>query len=367
MSQIRQIHSLTPLRGVAALVVTIYHLGFYLPELRSHATYALFYSGYLGVDFFFLLSGFILTHVYGANFVKAVSWQEYRRFIWARLARIYPLHLFVLLLLLVIVSLSKWLTGSVFFLPFFTSNELRFSVESFWSNLFLINNLQVHNYLSWNQQAWSISTEWAAYLLFPFFIPYLVRLPILQLAIASLGFVILWLLEPHFGHLPFALNYGLIRCLSEFLIGIVLYTVYQRAYGRFLLGSDFVMLSLILLLAVVFHQPEVMKFWAVPLFALLILAAAWNTGFFDRLLNTRVFLWLGNISYSIYMLHFLCLEGIYWLWHYYLKYFFGEWFGTSMAYSMILTIMLVTVLMVSWLTYMMVELPARQFLKKWFR
>src|SRR5947199_2767956 len=76
-SQRTEFSALTSLRGVAALTVLIFHV---IPDFR----------GYLAVDLFFLLSGFVLTHVYREI---ELSRQSYFNFLKSRLARIYPVHL----------------------------------------------------------------------------------------------------------------------------------------------------------------------------------------------------------------------------------------------------------------------------------
>jgi peptidoglycan/LPS O-acetylase OafA/YrhL len=89
-----EIRPLTGIRGLAAGLVVLFH--FYpwwvqlLPSLRPCA--ALASRGWLGVDLFFMLSGFILSYVYSAGNTQ-LGFTEYRRFLWFRLARIYPNHL----------------------------------------------------------------------------------------------------------------------------------------------------------------------------------------------------------------------------------------------------------------------------------
>jgi peptidoglycan/LPS O-acetylase OafA/YrhL len=132
MSQRTEISALTSLRGVAALTVLIFHV---VPDFR----------GYLAVDLFFLLSGFVLTHVYrGFELTR----QSYFNFLKARLARIYPVHLMILVVLLPMLNTR----------PDFSSGGLL-------SSLFLMQS-PWHS-ISWNYASWSISAEWHCYLLFP--------------------------------------------------------------------------------------------------------------------------------------------------------------------------------------------------------
>ena len=95
-----QLQSLTPLRGIAALWVVLYHYAvIYFPSLHPQTYTQLLGKGYLAVDLFFILSGFVLAHVYREAFTQEVS-GNYLKFLFARIARLYPLHLFVLALVL---------------------------------------------------------------------------------------------------------------------------------------------------------------------------------------------------------------------------------------------------------------------------
>jgi peptidoglycan/LPS O-acetylase OafA/YrhL len=111
--------------------------------------------GYLGVDGFFLLSGMILALVY-PELVPAEAW----RFWGKRLARVYPVHLAVLLLLgaVAVIGFSLGVTPR---------DPGRFTGTAFVENLLLIQGWGVAGQLAWNYPSWSVSTEWAGYLLFP--------------------------------------------------------------------------------------------------------------------------------------------------------------------------------------------------------
>jgi peptidoglycan/LPS O-acetylase OafA/YrhL len=90
--------SLTPLRGIAALWVVVFHYCWHLPALHVDRYTGAVYKGYLAVDLFFMLSGFVISHVYRRVFARQLTGQGYLDFLKARVARIYPLHLTVLLL-----------------------------------------------------------------------------------------------------------------------------------------------------------------------------------------------------------------------------------------------------------------------------
>jgi acyltransferase len=118
------IPALTGLRGVAAVWVMLYHMftGRDIPVVEF---------GYVGVDIFFVLSGFVLAHVYLRD-PGLTTGEGYLRFLGVRLARVYPLHVLTLVcLLLITIALPGFTT------PFKFSEE-RFGLLTFIANLFLV-------------------------------------------------------------------------------------------------------------------------------------------------------------------------------------------------------------------------------------
>src|SRR3546814_17317566 len=90
-------HALTSLRGIAALLVVVYHFsGGFLPNLDPGRYSDFVPKGYLWVDLFFVLSGFIITHAYGDAFAERARRGSIPAFLFAGMARIYPVHLFFL-------------------------------------------------------------------------------------------------------------------------------------------------------------------------------------------------------------------------------------------------------------------------------
>ena len=109
----RQLPSLTPLRGVAALWVVLYHYcgtAQFFPNLDITPHSYLISKGYLAVDMFFVLSGFVMAHVYRRAFSEGVG-EHYRGFLMARIARLYPLHVFILSLFVVTAAASQFMIG----------------------------------------------------------------------------------------------------------------------------------------------------------------------------------------------------------------------------------------------------------------
>jgi peptidoglycan/LPS O-acetylase OafA/YrhL len=303
-----QLASLTPLRGIAALWVVIFHFCWYLPAVHPERYTGAVYKGYLAVDLFFVLSGFVITHVYKEGFARRVTGRGYRDFLKARVARIYPLHITVLLLFVATATAERAasyaLEGSFEPIPLLGER----SVGGFFANLVMLQGLWARE-LSWNDPAWSISLEFLAYLLFPLLFPVLWRAgPAAKAGLGGLLLVALgWLAYRTGGYFnQWNGTYAILRCLPEFLAGMLLYSFYQNGIFASVLASDAVLAAIVLPLAALLHlgAPDLA---IIPLFPLLILAAVRNRGRFSPLLNSPPLVWLGDISFSLYLLHWFVL------------------------------------------------------------
>src|SRR5580698_4590454 len=144
-----QLPSLTALRGLAALWVVVYHFSVQcLPNLDATPYTHLIHKGYLAVDLFFMLSGFVMTHVYHRAFSESVT-RHYRSFLFARVARIYPLHLLILVLFVATAIAAQLTAGaridSLRNVPLQGSE----SVSAFVANVLMLQGLDAGQ-LSWN-------------------------------------------------------------------------------------------------------------------------------------------------------------------------------------------------------------------------
>jgi peptidoglycan/LPS O-acetylase OafA/YrhL len=303
-----QLASLTPLRGIAALWVVLFHFCWYLSAIHPERYTRAVYKGYLAVDMFFVLSGFVISHVYKAGFARGVTGHRYRNFLKARVARLYPLHITVLLLFVVSAVAERAATyalkGSFEPIPLVGERSL----SGLLANLVMLQGLWASK-LSWNDPSWSISLEFLAYLLFPLIFPVLWRAsPIGRAGIGGLLLAVLvWLAyctDDYFNQWNGA--YAILRCLPEFLVGSLLYSVYRSRAFASVLATDYAFLAVLFPLGGLLHlgAPDL---GIIALFPLLILTAVRNTGYCARLLNSAPLLWLGDISYSLYLLHWFVL------------------------------------------------------------
>jgi peptidoglycan/LPS O-acetylase OafA/YrhL len=358
----RKLQSLTSLRGLAALWVVLYHYStVYFPRLDIGDYSNLIAKGYLAVDLFFMLSGFVMTHVYYRAFSESIT-QNYRNFLVARIARLYPLHLLVLFLFLATALTSQLLlymrTGSFHGIPL----EGARSMGAFAANLFMLQGLAAGK-LSWNYPAWSISVEFLAYLGFPFALPLIWRAhDAVKFALALFLFAVLGLLafvtKDDFNQWNGPIT--LLRCLPEFILGTLLYCAYRSGFGAAVLKLDYVATGIVAATIVSLHLggPD---FLTVILFAGLILAAVSNSGAFAQAINVAPLVWLGDISYSLYLIHgfvqFLATK---------LLESFGLFDRSNLSTTLSLvsmTVMVAVCLISAAITYFSVEIAWRKYLR----
>lgn len=304
----KELTPLTSLRGIFALLVVFYHfIKLVLPH-RSPSELGFVGRGYLAVDFFFVLSGFIMMHAYGEKIAADGGRQGYLRFLSARIARIYPLHV-LMLALLVAAELARFLhgaSGAAAFSPPFSAAER--SPGSIVTNLLLLQSLHVSDGLTWNTPAWSISTEFYVYLLFPLLVAAIARIKTFGLAVAAIALVLLAYVltrvginADRVGPLDITYDFGYFRCLIEFCLGMCVYRVYASDLWPTVGADRFVAIASLGLAVVLQNQWH--DVLALPLIALLILSVSRNEGRSAAVLSWFPLRRLGDASYSIYLVH----------------------------------------------------------------
>jgi peptidoglycan/LPS O-acetylase OafA/YrhL len=293
--------ALTGLRGLAAWFVVLYHIRVgavsYLPPEAGF----ILSKGYLAVDLFFMLSGFVLWLNYSDR-LRRDGFAAVPKYLARRVARIWPLHLFVLAMTMVYAALVA-ATGDL--------NRLHYPWEQLPLHLLLIHNWGFTSALTWNDPSWSISGEAAAYLLFPLIvlaidwrrIPAALAIAALLSLAALLAVVMGWqgadILDRD---IP---RFGLLRALTEFSMGTIVCALWQRWGAR---RSPAVGLSGVLTggAAVLGFATDAPETLVVPLFlAGLLLGLALTADRPGNPLAGRPIHYLGEISYSTYLVHFL--------------------------------------------------------------
>jgi len=151
-----ELSALTGIRFYAALPVYLAHVKL-IPGMEELTGADLFFNVGIGcVSFFFVLSGFILTYNYADVFRDGVSLDSYKRFVWERFTKIYPVHFLTLLMALPMAILSPHLPLDWHVVPLHL-----LLLQCFWPS----PTWEVWRYL--NVPSWSISCEWFFYLLAP--------------------------------------------------------------------------------------------------------------------------------------------------------------------------------------------------------
>jgi len=352
----RQIQSHAALRGVAALLVVAYHLQFgggYRLSLEQ-ATPA-FSRSYLFVDLFFILSGFIISYVNDAARSKGVSMDEMRSFLRARIARLYPLHLFCLAYLLifrVLISVMQYARHKP--VDFWQAHSL----ESLASQVVLLNAWAPKDPL-WNIPSWSISAEFFAYALFPIIVTLHARSrAISEVAMAAIPLAFFGYILASTGSLDIVVGLAPLRCIAGFLLGMLLY--FHRDMVARLPDAGLTLLqvasvaAILLILATPISDP-----WIVPAFFLLVASTWTDKGLLPKLLSRRPLLWLGDISYSVYLNHVCLIEILAFLWARSAQHFLGNGIVDRCAW---IVLVYAATLYVSHLTFKYVERPMRQWL-----
>ncbi len=281
-------------RGICACLVALLHFHGYSPIYTT----ALVRNSYLFVDFFFVLSGFVIAYNYSS---KLGSWQGVRQFMFLRLGRLYPLHLFVLLCLVAYETVKLFAHADAF-----TGDHRPAAV---FTNLLLIQSLGVHDSLTWNGPAWSISTELWAYITFAVVSAWIGMRNWMLAATAIVAPLLLLHLST--SGMDTTFDWGLIRCLFGFALGVACYRLHAarpaalRAPGQ----STMTLLEVAIVAAVVMYVSAAgtspMSFMAPFVFAVAVLIFAIEGGLVSELFRNRVLRWLGTLSYSIYLTHYL--------------------------------------------------------------
>ena len=357
MSAPRRFVALDSWRGIAALGVVAHHIA------GDHGVVSMEWHGALGlcVDFFFVLSGFVIAGAYGERLAGGFP---VRTFLWLRLGRIYPMHVVVLLIYIaveLVLAILGWTHGGR---PSFTGTR---EMSAILPTLLLVQAFTMPGQDSWNIQSWSISVELWLYVVWAlawrligrWAIALAVIVAAVLMAIAA--FRIEWL-----GPQMWA-----VRGFAGFGLGMGAWWIHQRM-GSYEPGPR--LATALELAFVVAAAAAVVPFAplivADPVFAGLVLVFAFQRGAVSRLLLHRPFVLVGTISYSLYMIHGFvlgrCFDVLAAIEHYSGATLIGKtWFGSGMLVTGTLLTNLLTVAMMAaavgagWLFWRFVENPAR--------
>jgi len=291
---VENLKPLTSLRFLAALWVVLF---IWWPNGPFAATPAFVANGYLGVDLFFALSGFILSHVY----LQEAGERRFRygSFLWNRLARVYPLHIVTLL------GVGLLAGGATLAGVGVDPNILYW--QGLPATLTLTHAWGFAEVSGWNHPSWSISSEWFAYLTFPIFAACAWALH--KRPLVALGLSLAALFGANAGYHALTgellteatIVGGFLRIVPSFGYGCALYLVWKSGLLARLRDAWLVMAaSLVAVIAAAsLNAPDVL---VVALFGPLLVSLAALNDAPSNPLSSKPFVYLGEISYSIYMI-----------------------------------------------------------------
>lgn len=273
----KRFEALDAFRGIAALMVAVFHL----EVIGVISELTIIKNSFLFVEFFFVLSGFVISY---SNINKVNNFSDMKAFTVKRFARIWPLHIFMVML----------------FIPFALANLMlgvdlgdRFSLYSFVASFFLVQSLVMLGE-SWNLTAWSISAEFYTYIIFgllclvPFF-KKSILLPIL--IVCSALFVV---------YNGFGINTAIFRCLGSFFLGYLAFKCYEKITVKSWMEWG---ILAVVLFVLSHYQNENLLYLMPFLFFLLVVVFAHESGAISNVLKGKHFQVLGMLSYSIYLTH----------------------------------------------------------------
>ena len=294
----KMIKPLTSLRMLFALMVFVSHCNIINGTFDVH----LLTEGYVGVSFFFVLSGFIIAYSYDERFASGTVTK--RNFWVARIARIYPLHW---LMLMIAAALGTYTLA----------NGWADWLRHFIPNFFLCQSYVPEGgyYFSFNSPSWSLCCEQLFYLSFPLLVP-LLRKPrrLLSLFILNAIAVVIGM-----SFTPEALTKDIwyvnpIARFPDFLLGMLVYTASKRKststptpsnatwseVGAVILFVAFYLLSI--------HVPQVYRYscyYWVPVACVIYIFSRHQGGALSRVLSWRPLVWCGEVSFGFYLIHHL--------------------------------------------------------------
>ncbi len=356
----KPVRAIDGLRGVAALGIVVYHMRpalAYAPELRFSAHS--FEKYFLLLDLFFVVSGYAIASGYGRTFRNRIAAADYRSFLWGRFARLYPLYFVILMILAAQETFYLVAEAAGWFAPPWPPwGRPTAEPVGFVASLFLVQAWGFTNKLVWIIPSWYVSALVTAYLVFPLIARATAQLPQrsagLVLVGAAGGAAAALHIAYQAGAFPGDNDWSPVRAIVEFTLGYGLAQLAPApAWRRHL------QLPLLVLVFAGLHL-----FWRDEITLALLVAFFWSLlddrGLVAAPLKTRPAVWLGSVSYAIFLVHQPMLN------------WFDGLNNTSLSqqlpilweqyFTWNLTLRMVLIVLVGWLAHRFIALPAQRWL-----
>lgn len=293
-----RLEQLTFTRFIAVIAIVVYHFGTDVFPFNHVLVASIFRSSYAGVSYFYILSGFVMIIAYNKRAGQGINRLQYYK---NRFARVYPVYLLALLLIIVFYIIDKRI---------FTGTEIGLSV-------FALQAWIPPYPLSLNTPAWSLSVEILFYILFPFLFDKVYHtIPLKKITVFV--FIFWMITQVLFNTLLFSsyykdypstihdlLFYFPIMHLSSFLAGNVAGLYFVKRVNPMQSKNGLLILMLIVTLIITYNLKIPVNFQdgaLAVIFVPFIYCLSLNQGLTARICKLRLFIFLGEISYGIYIL-----------------------------------------------------------------
>jgi peptidoglycan/LPS O-acetylase OafA/YrhL len=302
----KQLLFIESLRGVFALFIVFYHLRHTINIKLINNFF--FLKADIFVDYFFIISGFIIFYKYHK---KINTFTDLIKFQLKRFIRLYPLHIITLLFFL-LIELSK------FFFLIKTgiqsdSNSVfeRNNLLSFIHNIFLTHGFL--NFNSYNEPSWSISIEFYSYLIFGLLLLFFSKLKkILNyyfcLAVLACISCLSFFFINKYNAYQITHSHSYLRCLFSFSLGACIF-YFNTIYKTKINNSFSNIINFLIIILIIYNTQNQDNFLVLILLFIVFFFVNLNNKncFFNKFLQNRVLVFLGSISYGIYMFHYLMI------------------------------------------------------------
>ncbi len=295
-SNLGRLVALDAWRGIAALFVALYRIfadGWLhnLPFVKN---------AYLFVDFFFVLSGFVIAYAYLGKITTRASAFI---FLVRRFGRVWPLHA-ALLAVFVMFELGRGVFGLIKAGAFDAFTGLRAPITIIYE-FFLVHSLGFAGQTGWNTPAWSISTEFWTYIVFAILCLAGRKLLLMIAPFLVIGGLIIVSTMSSQG-MNTTFDFGFARCIAGFFTGVLVCVTWQKTVMRvkeffthFTLAEIFAVIFTLLFVSIANYSW--LSFLAPLAFVPIIYIFAFESGVISQILRGRLGQFLGELSYSIYM------------------------------------------------------------------
>ncbi|MEC9292166.1 MAG: acyltransferase [Pseudomonadota bacterium] len=280
----------------------------YFNELK----FAPFVTVTFRVDIFFMITGFLLMHLYADRFAAGITLKKVKDFLVVRLARVYPLYAMVLLLIVGLYMLGVWQYVDI--QEGFEGSSYRVVEPWAWlANFTLTTSWGVlENKSAWNGPAWSISAEFFNYLMFPFYLFFITRLKSTYIQLISIVVICAFYgVVQHFYVKDFMIDHGygaLARANFGLLSGAFVYGLYQHFKQTKGLKWDAMFMGVLILLGVMMSL-DAYGIYGVPKMAymvcliFMVLCLSLMSGPVHNFFAHPFLMHLGKLSFAMYLLH----------------------------------------------------------------